>query len=428
MIIKKGTYQSMEPWRKNLYSLWAAQFLAMMGMNLVVPFLPFFIRELGITDPDAVATWSGWVYSGPFFLSFFLTPIWGILGDKYGRKAMTVRAIFGLAISQAFIGFSNSVEMLFFFRLVQGAISGFIASSLALVSSSTPKEKSGYAIGVLQSASSFGAVIGPFIGGALADLFGYRPIFFIVASICAIAGLVVVRFVHETTTAKTTRLSFGTIIENYRFSFNSPSIRIALIIIFLSQVAMVMIQPVFALFVDSLETNKEYLATIAGAIFSTAGLFMVISSPWWGHRNDAKSFRKNLSVAIVGAAIAYAAQGFVVKAYQLILFRALQGFCMGGILPTLYTYISKISPQERRGGTIGIATSSNIFASMIGPTFGGYIAASFGLRGNFFITGGLLLVALSIVQSLFVDVPSTLVHSPVSSDTLTDGNILEEVN
>ncbi len=182
----------MEPWRKNLYILWATQFLAMVGMNLVVPFLPFFIRELGVTDPDELARWSGLVFSGPFVLSFIATPIWGALGDRYGRKNMVVRAIFGLAVSQLLVGFSQDVIQLFIFRIVQGAISGFIASSLALVSTNTPREKVGYALGLMQSASAGGMVLGPFVGGLLADLIGYREIFFVTASLCTIGGVVVV--------------------------------------------------------------------------------------------------------------------------------------------------------------------------------------------------------------------------------------------
>jgi MFS family permease len=181
----------MEPWRKNLYTL-RTQFLAMVGMNLVVPFLPFYIRELGVTDPDALARWSGLVFAGPFVLSFLATPLWGALGDRYGRKPMVVRAIFGLALSQLLIGFSQDVYQLLFFRVVQGAISGFIASALALVSTNTPREKMGYAMGFMQSSSAGGMVLGPFVGGLLADLIGYRAIFFVTASLCTIAGVLVV--------------------------------------------------------------------------------------------------------------------------------------------------------------------------------------------------------------------------------------------
>ncbi|RPI06703.1 MAG: MFS transporter [Ignavibacteriae bacterium] len=396
--------KQLEPWRRNLYIIWASQFLAMMGMNLVVPFLPFYIRELGITDPEAVASWSGLVYAGPFFLSFFFTPLWGIMGDKYGRKAMTVRAIFGLAVSQALIGFAPNVEMLLFFRMVQGAISGFIASALALVSSSTPREKSGYAIGILQTASASGTVIGPLVGGALADLFGYRPLFFIVAAFCALAGVVVVKYVRETHEERIDSVSLHALIDNYRYALRSKHIRIALGIILLSQAAILMIQPIFSLYVDSFEINKEYLATISGAIFSTTGLAMVISAPWWGKRNDAKSYKKNLSIAIIGSAAAFAAQGMVTEAYHLIVLRSVQGLFLGGLLPTLYSYVTKNTSQERRGGIIGIASSFSVLAAMIGPPLGGLIAAEVGLRQNFFITGGILFSAVILVRFFFVDI------------------------
>jgi MFS transporter, DHA1 family, multidrug resistance protein len=418
----------LDPWRKNLYIIWAAQFLAMMGMSLVIPFLPFYIRELGVTNPEDVAQWSGLVYAGPFFLSFFFTPVWGIMGDKYGRKAMTVRAIFGLAISQALIGFSPNVQMLFVFRLVQGILSGFIASTLALVSANTPREKSGYAIGVLQTASSSGAVIGPLVGGSMADLFGYRPLFFIVAGMCAVAGIVIVYFVLETNDHRTSSVSFHSIFENYKYSLKSGPIRIALGLILLSQIAVVMIQPVFSLFIDSLEANKEYLATIAGAIFSVTGLFMVISSPWWGKRNDVKSYKKNLTLALIGAGISFAAQGLVTQAYQLIFLRATQGFCLGGILPTLYSYINKNSIPNRRSGIMGIASSFNILASMIGPPMGGSIAAQFGIRQNFFITGGVLLLAVVFVQYYFVDMRGNKELPAISTKEITEAELLEEAS
>lgn len=174
-------------------------------------------------------------------------------------------------------------------------------------------------------------------------------------------------------------------------------------IIVLSQMALLLIQPIFALYVEYLEPSATRLATLAGAIFSMTGVFMVISSPWWGKRNDAQSYKRNITYAIAGAAVACSAQGFVTQAYQLLFLRALQGFCMGGILPALYSYISKHSLPSRRGGIMGIASSATVLGNMLGPTIGGYIASSFGLRENFYATGILLALSLLFVKAIFVD-------------------------
>lgn len=399
----------MEPWRKNLSILWGTQFLAMVGMNLVVPFLPFFIRELGVTDPDALARWSGFVFSGPFVLSFIATPIWGALGDRYGRKKMVVRAIFGLALSQLLIGFSQDVVQLFIFRIVQGAISGFIASSLALVSTNTPREKVGYAMGVMQSSSAGGMVLGPFVGGVLADLVGYREIFFVTASLCTVAGVVVVLMVRELNRVAPGGKQF-TVRENFSLMVHDRGLRIVALALVVGQMSVLMIEPIFALFVESFQADTRFISTIAGGIFSISGLFMVISGPWWGTRTDRTGYRKNLAVAFAVVGICYLGHLFVASLVQLAALRAFLGFARGGILPTLYALTSVFAPPERQGGMMAIASSLTMFGNLLGPTLGGLIAGHFGIEATFAVNSALLLGVSVIIWKQLDD---SAVHAPV---------------
>ena len=395
----------MESWRKNLQVIWIAQFLAMMGMSLVVPFLPFFIRELGVTDEVEVSRWSGLAFAGPFMVSLFMTPIWGWLGDRYGRKLMVVRAIFGLAISQGLVGLSQNVEQLFMFRMVQGLVSGFIAAALALVSVTAPRERTGYAIGILQTATAAGTVLGPMIGGAMADVIGYRPIFFIVAALCLASGTLVVAKVDEIPTESRPTESHS-LLDNYRYSFASTPLKAAFLLIMLSQIAIGMVQPIFALFVETMEVSKEYVSTIAGVIFSTVGIFSTISSPWWGKRNDRKGYRRNLMVASAGGGLAYLLHAVAYTIYPLFVLRAILGLCIGGIIPPLYSFISKHAEPDRRGAIMGIASSFYILANVVGPISGGYIGAHFGLRVAFIASGTILfLVAASVSRSIHDEVP-----------------------
>ncbi len=387
----------MDIWKKNLYTIWVAQFFAMVGMNLVVPFLPFFIRDLGVTDNDSIAKWSGFVFAAPFMLSFFFIPFWGAMGDKYGRKLMVVRAILGLAIAQLLIGFSPNVEFLFFFRLIQGAISGFIPSALALVSSTSPKEKTGYAIGMLQTATAAGTVIGPLVGGLLADIVSYRSIFFIVAALCFAAGYMIIKNVQVEETKSTNDNNDFTLKKNYEYVFNSNRIKIALFLILTTQTAIVLVQPTFALFVETFPIDKNYLSTITGVTFSIMGVFMVFSASNWGKYCDKNGYRINVSIATAGAAISFVLQSFASSIIQIIILRAMLGIFLGGIIPSLYSYVSKNTEPSRQAGVMGIASSAFILANLIGPLSGGYFAAHLGLRETFIVSGVLLFGASFVV-------------------------------
>jgi len=392
----------MESWKKNLYVLWGTQFLVMMGMNMVIPFLPFYVRQLGITEADEVARWSGIVFAGTFMTSFVATPFWGKMGDKYGKKLMVVRALFGLGLAQIFIGFSQNVVQLFIFRLLQGAISGFIAASLALVSTSTPRDRIGYALGILQSATAGGTMIGPAVGGFLADMIGYREIFFITATICFAGGVIVMRMVRENVQPGTEPES-SSVLQNFRFMATDKQLRITGITIVLSQMASLMIEPLFALFVESFRATTEYISTYTGITIAISGIFMVISSPWWGNRNDRLGFKQNLVMSLTWTGIAYSLHMVIPTLFTLALLRALLGFARGGILHSLYSMTSIHSPDDRKSGLIGIASSLTIFGNMLGPISGGMIAGYFGLSGVFIINSTMFILCSIIVWRFYFE-------------------------
>lgn len=392
----------MELWRKNLYVLWATQFVAMTAINLVVPFLPFFIRTLGVTNDAEVSRWSGIAFAAPFLSAFFAVPLWGMLGDKYGRKPMVMRALVGLAISQALVGLSHNVLQLVLFRLLQGAISGFIASALALVSTSAPKNRVGYALGILQSASAGGVVIGPFFGGLLADLFGYREIFFLTAFMCAAGALAVLVGVSEVRHASTESRQFS-VLDNYKLMFTHKQLRLVALCLLIGQISVLMAEPIFALFIESFRSSTKYMATLAGAIFSITGFFSTISAPWWGKRNDREGFKQGVFIGMCFTGLAYIGHLFATNLVQLAFTRSVLGFARGGVLPALYSLTNLHSPPERRGGMIAIASSMTILGNMIGPVIGGYVAGHFGIRSMFIVNSLLALLVSAMIWKMMVE-------------------------
>lgn len=374
----------------------------MIGMSMVIPFLPLYVKQLGVTEITEVKRWSGLVVSGVFITAFIATPFWGWLGDRVGKKKMVLRAIFGLAVSQFLVGLSQDVVQLFIFRMVQGALSGFIAAALALVASNTPKEKSGYAIGFLASSTAAGNLLGPFVGGLLADAFGYRNVFYITSVMCAISGILVWLFVKELNQSRNRE---NNVLDNYKFVFGSKGLRYSMVLLIITAMGISMIQPLFALFIESKVGNVTYLATLTGSIFGVLGLFQVISSSFWGKLNDKKSINKNLLFALIGAGLGYALHIITVGVWELIPIRALLGFCTGGVLPSIYSYISKHSPDNLKGGLMGIASSITMLGNLIGPISSGYIASVTSINFVFVLSGALLITGAFIAYKTLKEAP-----------------------
>ena len=386
-------------WKKNLYVMWICQFLAMVGMSSIVPFLPLFIRELGTTSIEETSKWSGLVFAGPFFVSLFLSSVWGNLGDKYGRKIMTIRATFGLAIAQVLIGFSQDINQLFIARMLQGGLSGFLPAAMALIASNTPEEKTGYALGILQSSTAAGTVLGPLLGGVIADFLSFRAVFFVVAGLLAIVGVAIILFVKEDKLEQSKNdYSF---VDNWKFVLSNKKFLIPSLLIMLTALGISFVRPIFVLFVETLEIDHSYLPTITGALYSIVGIFSIFSAYWWGKHVEKFGLAKSLFIASLVTAIMYFLHSIIKNPYYLIPVRTLLGFGYGAIAPLLFTRISNQVAKERRGGVMGIGSSFQVMGNLIGPLFGGYAGAVIGFQFSFLITGGIFLV-ISLVSLLML--------------------------
>ncbi len=380
----------METWRKNLYSLWFAQFVTAIGLSMVIPFLPLYVRELGVTEASRVKIWSGLIFSAPFMVAMFLQPLWGILGDRRGRKPMVVRAMFGLALANLLMGFARNVPELLALRFFQGSLSGFVAPSLALLASCTPKERTGQALGTLQSSLVTGMIIGPLFGGFLAHFIGYRPIFFWTGFFCLIGGLIVVKFIKEDFVRDNGKRKPG-LKENLSQVFHSPQLRMMLVLLIVAQFSIMLATPFLSLYVEMLKVSPEYVALMTGIVFGITGVANAIMAPFWGKRGDRIGHYRILRYSLTGMTVFFVPQAFVTDAYQLLILRAGLGIFIAGLMPTINTIVQRNTAEQARGGIYGIFQSGLLLGNMAGPLLGGLMAASLGLRTIFGITAALVL-------------------------------------
>lgn len=381
----------MESWRRNLYILMVAQFMVMGAMTMIVPFLPLYLGEMGMTDPDQTQLWAGLIFGINFLSAFIMAPIWGTMADKYGRKIMVLRSGFGMGIVIFLTGLATAPIHLFLLRFLNGVISGFIPAATSLVAAITPKEKSGYALGLLQSGAVAGSITGPFIGGALAELIGFRMIFFVTSFFVILATVVVLFAIREEVKPNPKAKENKGLLEGASIVLKERPLLLLFSVGFILQFAMVGPMPQMSLYVSQLGAPGGYVAFFAGLVTAITGIANMTASPLLGRLGDRFSYQHVLFFAMLGAALFYIPHAFVTSIWQLLILRFLLGLCVGGLLPSLNALVRHKAPAGMLSTVFGYSTSATFLGNMLGPITGGFLSGMIGIRG-LFITAGVLLI------------------------------------
>ncbi|MNI10968.1 Tetracycline resistance protein, class B [compost metagenome] len=378
-------------WQVNLLVLWLGQFLVMAGMTMIVPFMPLYLQEMGMKDPHQVATWAGLIFAGNFVTSFIFQPMWGGLADRYGRKVMLLRSGFGMAIVVTLMGFATNAWQLLLLRMLNGTISGYAPAAVALMSTNTPKEKMGFAMGTLQSGAVAGTILGPLMGGLLAEWIGYRYIFYVTGSLLFIATLLTLFLVKEKfnlkEAAKKPKVS---VLEGFGQLKHVKQLPSLYMVTFVIQFAFLSSMPLMPLFVAELHGTGQGLALFAGLVGSITGFSNMIASPLLGKLSDKIGPERILGVCLVGAAIMFIPQALVTNVWQLFAARFGLGIFMGGLLPTVNALIGKYTPLGMESRSYSFNTSALSLGNMSGPVIGGALSGMMNIREIFIIAAILL--------------------------------------
>lgn len=389
-------------WRRNLYILFAVQVLSTAGFSLVFPFLPLYVKELGVASFGSIEFWSGLVFSSQAVTMMFTAPIWGTIADRYGRKPMLIRASLGGAIIVAAMGFAQNAEQLVLLRTIQGMVSGVIAASNALVAASTPREKSGEALGLMQTGTWVGVAIGPLVGGVLGDAFGFRESFWITGGMLALAAIAVVFWVQEDFIPQEVKDRPG-FISSYRALIHAPDMGSLYSSTFLFSLARSVTLPIAALFVLELMGPTAAVATVTGMLMGFKAIVGSGSAVWFGRLGDKLGHPRILLFGAVLGVLLYIPQPFVTNAWQLVILQALTGLVQGAMVPAIGALMNLRTPAGSKGAAYGLDNSVNAGGRMIAPMLGAGIAVWFGFRGVFALTGlvyvGSVLVAWHIFRN-----------------------------
>ena len=384
-------------WRRNLAVCLVGSFTTIVAMTLLLPFLPIYVEQLGVSDRAAIAQWSGVAYGATFFAAALVAPLWGRLADRYGRKLMLIRASLGMAVAMSLIGMAHNVWELVGLRLFAGFAGGYASGSTILVATQTPKARSGWALGMLTSGIMAGNLVGPLIGGALPPLIGIRGTFWLAGGVIFLTFIATTVFIKEdkqpASTKKATAQAGWSQIPDKR-----PVVAM-LVMGLLLMLANMSIEPIITIYVGQL-ADASRVTIVSGIAMSAAALGSILSASRLGRIADRSGHWRVMIGALAVSALLLIPQAFVTTGWQLVALRFLMGLALGGLLPCVTSIIRHNVPDGIVGRVLGYSTSSQYAGQVVGPLLGGFVGGHIGMRAVFLGTS--LLMGLGAVYASLV--------------------------
>lgn len=379
-------------WKRNLWVLWVGVFFTSASFSMVIPFLPIFLLQIGVHQNTEM--WSGLLYSAAFFGGALTSPFWGRVADKYGRKPMIIRAGFVLFVIYILLAFVTNPYQILVLRLLQGLLSGFIPGAIALIGTGTPGDKVGYALSVISTATASGGIVGPLLGGGIAELLGNRLAFASAGIVVLVSTLLVIFWVKEENF--TPSKESGSVMNDMKAAWDNHPLMLVLILTVVTSCSVMTVEPILPLYIVKLGSSSNHASFIAGIVFSLPGIASAIFAPYWGKWADKKGFNQVLVIGLLGGGIGMFVQILFGHIWGFSVIRFIYGAFFCAVYPALNGLVVKSTSAAFRGRAFGLNQTANQIGGMTGPLMGGYVASIVSVQYVFVITGILLLAAMGI--------------------------------
>jgi MFS family permease len=386
-------------WRRNLVVCVFGSFTTLVSLSMLLPFLPLYVRQLGVSSQSAVIQWSGVAFSATFLGTAVTAPIWGRLADRFGRKPMLVRAAIGMAIVMSLIGVAHNVYELVALRLVAGLVGGYASASTVMVGTQAPRERAGWALGILSTGALAGNLVGPLVGGFLPGWIGIRGTFFAGGAMIAVAALCTIFIVKEDFNAQrdAKRRTQHTSSTPARRA-NAGVVAALLVTAMMVLLANMSIEPIITVYISSLQVDAAHLARVAGAVMACSALGSMLTAARLGALADRIGSWRVIIGCLLLTGLAMIPQAFVTHWWQLAGLRVVMGMTLAGLLPSIGKLARHSVDESSTGRLLGWLQSAQFSGQVIGPVIGGLIGVHLGLHAVFFATGALLVLCAGLAQ------------------------------
>ena len=386
-------------WKRTHRAVWAANLATAVGMMSFLPFFPSHLERLGVTGESRLALWTGLVFGAAPLSAAFMSPIWGALGDRLGRRVMVLRSMLAITVFVGLMAWVRNPWQLLALRLLQGVFSGFVAPSLTLVSVSAPAREQGRIASSLQVAMSLGAVAGPMWGELVRELVGQSAVYLSVSALSLVSALLVLSFASEDESKRRARngpVRMGAILRESLGDLNelraSRTLRAAVVLLFFIQFGSGASLPLLELYVRDLHPHFAWVPESTAALFSVPAAMNLLAMPLWGRHGDRAGHSRALLRCAWMSGILLALHAAVFGYEELFGVRMLFGLALAGAGPLAFGVAGVEISEDRRGGAMGVVFSARAFAIASSAMLGGALAGWLGIRGLFLCGGAAILI------------------------------------
>lgn len=381
----------MERWKINLYSVWFSQIISIMSFSFGFPFIPFYIQDLGITDPDMLKLYTGILSTAPAVTMAVMAPIWGMAADRWGKKLMLLRAMFFASLVITGMGLVANTDQLLVLRILQGVFTGTVTASTALVAAGTPSYRLSYAMGFMSSSTFIGASAGPVIGGFLAEFAGYRVSFILGGVLMLLDFLLVLFLVKE---EKTLPEPVEAKAEGRKFSLFTWYMIIMLFIIFVLRVTRSIFTPYLPLFVQEMLSGTGGATRYTGIINGVTGLMTALSGLTVSRLGDKYSKTVLMKIFMAGGMLISIPIAFAGNLVAFTVGYGLFFFIVGGIEPIVFSTTSEQTPREKRGMLFGVQGLVGNAGFALSPMLGSAVSINYSVQSTLFLIPVMLVPGL----------------------------------
>lgn len=369
-------------------------FLVSASWTQVIPFLPLFLSQIGVTE--GLNFWSGIVVSAHFVSSLFMLPVWGKMSDRFGRKPMIIRAGISLSVIYIATSFATAAWHVAALRFLNGALTGFIPMSIALVGTNTPAQLAPRFVATLQTGSAAGTIIGPVIGATLAGVFGVKG-GLIASGVLVFLSTVLAFFFVEERHQPVPQEDKTSILADVRYALASPVMWVVLLISMIGQAGSTGVQPVLVLYIEDL-LGTDANAFLTGLIMALPGAAFVFSATRWVRFMDKYSVRQLINVALVGTGTMYVVSGMMPNVWLFAPVFFIGSLFVAAFRPVGAAMVTSDVDADFRGRAFALQTSASTLGGLVGPLLAGLIADLYGRSAVFMAIGALLVLSPFVLR------------------------------